>query len=384
MLLTASCSHGLIHIYELAVPALLILIQSEFVAGDLALGRVVALYGFLFGAGSLPAGWLVDRLGSRHLLALCLWGAALSAAGMALAPTLGWFAVAAATMGLSLSIYHPAGTALITHALPNSGRIFAVHGMSGNLGVATSSVIAGSLGALFGWRAALLLLALAGVALGWRVLSLETPSLHEVRKREGRGRWPQFIVLLLAMSFIGMVYRGMTTFLPKLFALSYAREGAAGTAVGGLLTTLALLVGLVGMYVAGRAIDRGLSPARTFLIGALVQAPFLLLVSIVGPSWLLPVMMSVAFFHFFTQPPGNMMVADFIPPRIRGLGYGIYFFVSFGAGSFGAAYGGWVSERHGLTSAFSALAWFLIPAVAAALLLVTMRTDRSPQRADLS
>jgi MFS family permease len=229
-----------------------------------------------------------------------------------------------------------------------------------------------------------MLLALAGVVLGWRVLSLETPSVPDVRARGGNGRWPQFVVLLLAMSFIGMVYRGMTTFLPKLFALSYASEGAAGTAVGGLLTTLALLVGLVGMYVAGRAIDRGLSPARAFLIGALVQAPFLVLVSIVGPSWLLPVMMSVAFFHFFTQPPGNMMVADFIPPRIRGLGYGIYFFVSFGAGSLGAAYGGWVSERHGLTSAFSALAWFLIPAVAAALLLVTMRTERSPEGADPS
>jgi hypothetical protein len=173
------------------------------------------------------------------------------------------------------------------------------------------------------------------------------------------------VTLLAAMACMGMVYRGMTTFLPKLFATRYS----GGTALGGLLTTLALLVGLLGMYVAGRAVDRKIRPARVFLIGAVVQTPFLLAIAWVGGAGLLPLLMAVAFFHFFTQPPANYMVAEFVPPRLRGLGYGVYFFVAFGTGSFGAAFGGWVSEREGLVRAFSALAILLVPAILSALVL---------------
>ena len=68
VLWTASVAHSMVHVYELAVPALLLLIQSEFVAGDLSMGRVVTLYTLLFGLGALPAGLLVDRLGSKLLL----------------------------------------------------------------------------------------------------------------------------------------------------------------------------------------------------------------------------------------------------------------------------------------------------------------------------
>ena len=369
ILWTTSLSHGLIHVYELAVPALLILIQADFATGDFTMGRIVTLYGLLFGLGALPAGFLVDRLGSRVLLAVCLWGAATCLAGMAISPTLGWFTACAACMGFALSVYHPAGTALITNALPVSGRIFATHGMVGNLGVAGASVVAGSLGALFGWRWAIGLLSLLGVALGLRVWTLRTPAVQEVRGLPGRGRWPGYVVLLVAMGFMGMVYRGMTTFLPKLFATRFAPDANTGAALGGLLTTLALLVGLLGMYVAGRALDRGMRPARVFLIGAVVQTPFLLAIAHAGAPALLPLMMSAAFFHFFTQPPANYLVARFVPPRLRGLGFGIYFFVAFGTGSLGATYGGWVSERDGLTQAFPALAVLLVPAILAALVL---------------
>ncbi len=380
VLWTTSLSHGLIHVYELAVPALLILIQADFGTGDLVMGRVVGLYGLLFGLGALPAGLLVDRLGSKSLLVACLWGSALCMAGLALSPSLGWFTACAGLLGLSLSIYHPAGTALITHSLPVTGRTFATHGMLGNLGVAGSSVIAGTLGAFFGWRWAIGSLALFGVVLGLRVLSLTTPEVHEVRRRPGKGHWPGFAMLLIAMGFMGMVYRGITTFLPKLLGTRYASDAGASTAIGGFLTTLALLTGLLGMYVAGRLLDRGVQPARVFLVGALVQTPLLVAIAYVGNPGLLPLMMTVAFFHFITQPPGNYMVADFVPPRLRGLGYGIYFFVAFGAGAFGAMFGGWVSERAGLARAFAALAALLVPSILAgiALNLPRFRVKRDP------
>ena len=117
--LTTTClTHSLIHIYELSIPALLWMIQTEFGANDLRMGKIATLYALLFGLGSLPAGWLVDRIGSRPLLVACLLGSSGCMIGMALSPDLVWFGIAAAGMGLFLSIYHPAGTALITHATP--------------------------------------------------------------------------------------------------------------------------------------------------------------------------------------------------------------------------------------------------------------------------
>jgi len=125
--------------------------------------------------------------------------------------------------------------------------------------------------------------------------------------------------------------------------------------------------------VAGRAVDRGVAPARAFLIGAVLQAPFLLSIAWAPGAALLPLMMAAAFFHFFTQPAANHLVADYVPPRVRGLGYGIYFFVAFGTGSLGATYGGWVSERVGLAQTFAALAVLLVPAILAALALTLTR-----------
>lgn len=368
--LTTTClTHSLIHIYELSVPALLWMIQSEFGTTDLQMGKIATLYALLFGLGALPAGWLVDRIGSRALLVTCLAGSSLCMVGMALSPSLGWFGAAAAGMGLCLSIYHPAGTALLTHTMPASGRVFAWHGMAGNAGVAGSSALAGLLGAWLGWRWAIGSLALLGVLLALSALRLPSPTVQEIRSRPGEGRWGSFALLLVATAFMGMVYRGMTTFLPKFFAVSYSDELARGTALGGVLTTAALLTGLAGMYAAGRLVDRGHHAAFVFLIGGVMQIPFLVAIHwIVGPA-MVPVFMSVAFFHFFTQPAGNKLVAQLTPPRLRGLGYGIYFLMTFGAGSFGGVIGGWISKQSGLASVFPALALLLIPSILAVGLL---------------
>lgn len=365
--LTATCiSHGWIHVCELSVPALLLAIQAEFGVGDLEMGRTVAIYALLFGAGSLPAGLLVDRFGSRLMLLVCMFGAGLSLAAMAISPDLTTFSFAAAGMGLSLSIYHPAGTAWISHVLPHSGRVFAWHGMAGNTGVASASIIAGGLGWWLGWRLALATLAAVSIVIGLRLTMIR--SGRQPRRVAGSGRLTHryaFVMLLVSIGFMGMIYRGMTTFLPKLFAERLSEEVERGVLIGGIWTSVALFTGLAGMYVAGRLSDRGLHPATVFMIGAALQVPFLVLIPQVGGMLTVPLVMGVAFFHFFTQPVGNQLVARLTPPEMRGTAYGVYFLLGFGLGSTGAYLGGWVSERYGLPFAFMALAILAVPAVLA-------------------
>lgn len=369
VLWTVSCAHAFVHVCELAIPALLLLVQREFGVGDFALGRVVTFYGLLFGGLALPAGWLVDRLGARPLLLVCVGGAAASVAAVGLAPGFGAFSVAACAMGAFLAIYHPAGTTWITTALPLSGGVFAAHGIAGNLGVACTAAVMGSLGAWLGWRAAMLCLGGVGALLVVALATLPASSAAGVPGKKDGGALARFAWLLAGMVFVGTVYRGLTTFLPKFFAVRYGAEGNA-VAVGGFFTTAALLVGLVGMLAAARLTDRGARPDRVFLAAVLLQIPFLALLARPEGSWLLPSAMGVAFFHFMTQPVGNYMVARNTPPRLRGVGYGLYFFVSFGAGAVGAAFGGWVSEEWGLPRVFPALGAALLPAVVCASALV--------------
>ena len=371
MLSTACLAHSTIHIYELAVPAMLILIQREFSAGDLSMARIVTVFGLLFGLGALPAGWLVDRIGAKALLLTCLWGSAASVLAMAFSPSLVSFGLAAAGMGTLLSIYHPAGTAMISQIQPNSGKLFAIHGMAGNLGVATAGAIAGGLGQWLGWRGGLVGLSALGFVLGLIVLSLPNPRYRDAASRRGGGRLQDFVLLLSATALMGMVYRGMTTFLPKLFAVAGGDEVTRGTALAGLLTTSTLIIGLAGMWIAGRLLDRGWAPASVFLLGAVMQFPFLVGIGWIYRGALLPLAMGVAFFHFMTQPAGNQLVARLVPPGLRGLGYGIFFFLNFGVGAAGAVLAGWASERFELHGLFPVLALLLVPC---ALLLLTLRT----------
>ena len=112
----------------------------------------------------------------------------------------------------------------------------------------------------------------------------------------------------MAITFVGMVYRGLTTFLPKFLGSRLADEASTATAVGGALTTLALIAGLGGMYVAGRWVDR-IGAGPVFLAGTVLQAPMLVLLGAAIDPALVPLAMGVAFFHFMTQPAGNYLVA---------------------------------------------------------------------------
>ena len=119
-------------------------------------------------------------------------------------------------MGLSLSIYHPAGTAWISHVLPHSGRVFAWHGMAGNTGVASASLIVGGLGWWLGWRPALATLAVVSIVIGVRLTMIRTGRRPPTPAGSSRlSNRLAFVMLLVSIAFMGMIYRGVTTFPPQ-------------------------------------------------------------------------------------------------------------------------------------------------------------------------
>lgn len=361
----------MVHFYEQIFPALLLTIVLYFNIDIAVAGWMQTLLALAFGLGALPAGYIADRLGSKRIIMVYLIGAGLSCMFIAMAQSVAMFAVGLAAMGAFISLYHPAGTTLITTQVREVGKSLGYHGIGGGLGVATAPALAALLAAIYpkqGWRISFAFFGLLGllVAAGvsrLKVTEIERPADPERRflpERIAKGSMKPFILFLFVAVTIGFCYRGVTTYLPTYYSERLNGGIFAGRDVlkGGEFATITLLVGVVGQYVGGHLTSK-FKLEYLFAGLMLITVPFLLLMSALSNFALLFATMLFAFFHFSSQPVGNTLIAEYTDPRGRGLGYGLYFASSFGVGSLSSGFSGMIAKRFGLNEVFLVLAAFV-------------------------
>ncbi len=360
-------AHYLSHATELTFAAVLVLVGMEYGVGPAVLGGMANAFALAFGATALPAGLLADRIGSRKLFVICLLTSAVAAALVAFSPSLPLLTGALVLLGLTAGLYHPAGLSLIARATRARGIALGYHGVAGNLGVALTPFIAGGIGALLGWRAAYLFagglsLALAFVVHFSRIGEGEAPPFEKAVAPEnggnnGRSLVTPLVAIFAANFLTGFIYRGSVTFLPK----HIMENGHLGlfnmdpVAAAGSFTTVALLFGVVGQYLGGHLAHR-FRLERIAVVMACAIVPPLLLMGAASGVLLVVAAAAFAFFNFMGQPTFNSLVAEYTPRRLQGRSYGIYFFCSFGIGSFAAGVSGLIAERFGLPWVFVVLA----------------------------
>jgi MFS family permease len=339
-----------------------------------------------FGFGSLPAGILADRFGSRILISIYLFGAALAAFLVALSGSLLALGVFMGLLGLFCSTYHPASNALISRGIRRTGRGFGIHGVSGSLGVAMTPLVAGFLGSALGWKATYAIFGAAGVAAG--VVSLTLPEIpHEVPEEAQnqvnhggrRNSLLPLVVFFASAALVGLCYRGVMTFLPTYMAqkVEIGFLPISGVALGGMMATVALLFGTIGQYLGGELSDRHL-PEKVYFGAYLLGAPFLFMVGF----WTnLPVVLSAlafAFFYFSTQPTGVLVLARYTTSRSRGTIYGIHFALGFGIGSFASTLSGYIADRVGLEWVFHTMGILFVVSGGLAFLLLILSRQKPP------
>lgn len=389
VILSASLAHGTTHALELTFAALLVRIGFEFGATLATLGIVANVGTLTFGATALPAGWLTDRYGPRAVIAGCLAAAAGFSLVVAAAPNLTILAVALALLGAAIGLYHPPGTAMVSTVIERRGRAFALHGIAGNLGVSAAPAIATVIAVLVDWRAAYVALAALALAVATMVFRL-APDREEARARArlaaeavmasgGAGprhrrsvpptkrSWTARPLLLIFAATIGtgFIYRGVLTFLPAHLEahLGLSIFGWSPDAVAGAMSSLVLLMAVVGQIVGGSLSDR-IPLERAAVPIVLPLVPILLLVGGTGGIPLLIAAAGFGLVHFAQQPVFNGLVADYAPLGGAGRAFGISFFLTFGVGSFAASFAGFIAGRWGTGPTFMVLA-----AVAAGLSL---------------
>jgi len=380
----ATC-HGLLHVLELAYGVVLVSVAADLGASLLALGVLANIFGFAYGLTALPVGVLADRMSETRLLSVCAIGMGAASFAVSLSQGVVSLGIALALLGVALGLFHPGATAYVARTAKRTGIGFAYLGTGGNLGLALGPIMVGALASGFGWRYAYAAFAVPCLILGFLFLRLPSRS-AVVSAQSGAATTtiqPSLRPFLLPLGLIfaantlnGLLYRGVVTFLPSHLSASVS-SGIAGmdpVLLGGSFTTVALLFGVAGQFLGGYFCDRRRREALAAIaIG--VSAPALLGVWGFGGALLLGAAALFAFFHFMSQPVFNALIADYCPDRWRGRMYGIYFFCSFGVGSFSASALGYVAETQGVQTVFLICAFLGLAALlfVIALLLRALR-----------
>ncbi|MFC1713786.1 MFS transporter [Candidatus Poribacteria bacterium] len=138
---------------------------------------------------------------------------------------------------------------------------------------------------------------------------------------------------------------------------------------GGLFTTMVLLVGMAGQYMGGHFSDKR-RKTRLYLLYNLICLPFMILIGLTSGMLVVVIAAAFSLFHFANQPVENSLVAQYTPSRLRSRSYGLKFFLTFGLGSFGAGFAGYISDHFAFDTVFFALSGVLVLVLTVIALLV--------------
>ena len=365
-------SHLSVHSFMLVFPSILLVLKNEYLVGLDILGFIATLSAFMFGVGAIPAGYFESKVGGRVLLLVYQAGTIIATMVIVMSQSLWMLAVGLALLGLFCSIYHPAGLTLISRRISNISKGMALHGIAGSLGLALAPVIAASFTTFFSWRAAYGFLAFVNFILAlftfFLIPIMKNTDVEEDYKNTKDTNKMALILYYSIGIFMGIAFAGFTTFLPTHFTLQTAEWAGSPTLRGGILTTLVLLSGVIGQLLGGYFGSRFDKTYLLFII-VVLNVPFLALIGLTPGMMMIFSGIIFCIVHFSMQPIGNSLIAQITHSNHRGVGYGINFFFSFGAGGFGAGIGGLIAEHFGVAKIFPALSILLIPAIGLAWLL---------------
>ncbi len=377
-------SHGLVHLFEGVLPPLIPLIILEFDTNYFNLGIIVSVFSYAFGLGSLPAGFIADKIAPKRLVTIFLFGSGISAVMIMQASSLAIYGFIMTILGGFCSIYHPAANTLIAHALKEKGRGFGFHGIAGSLGVAVVPALSALIGSAMGWRASHVLFGTLAICIGLFSFSIPNRIPSEVlesNKTESAKKekipYKHILLFFLSVTWLGLTYKGIMTFLPIYLGenVDFSFFGIDKVALGGAIATLCLMSGAIGQYITGRLTDK-YRPEMLYFICVTTGAVIVFMISFASDIFLILSAMLYAFFYFAVQPIQNYIIASYLPARIHGLGYGIHFLLTFGVGSTAAVVSGYIADHMGLYFIFYVMGiCYVLSAIAGGILFFIKQRD---------
>ena len=390
-----AATHFMIHVYENCFGGILKDLQNEWGTDYTALGSIGVPLFFLFGLMAIPGGWLADRIGSKKILLVCLFGAAGASFTASLTREVAGIhamivlSFLLAILGVFTGLYHPSGLSFISRGVERRGTAMGIHGVFGNLGLAIAPFAASALAHAFGWRNAFFVLAFPAAILGTAFLLTRFQPQAGTGKPQTRMSWreliphdtnssrfPPILILYSIAALNGLTYRSILVYLPSYFREELGNASflsLSGMVLASFVTTSVLLLGAAGQWGGGWLVDRT-NPERTYALGYLLSLPLVLGMGHLGGIALLVSCFLFSAVYFSLQPMKNTLLAHYANPKAQGLSFGFIFFLEFGIGSFGSSLGGVIADRWGLAVIFDFAAALILLMTVLASLIIPRRT----------
>ena len=369
-----------------AVNAVFKPIQTEFQLDDTQLGLIGSAFMLVYASTSPFAGYMVDRVSRRVLIAVGLGFWSLICAATGLVRSFPQLIFLRAAEGLGESFYFPASMTLLAdyHSPATRSRAMSIHQTSVYLGSAGGVVLGGFLGERFGWRSPFLILGLSGMVFaGWLATQLVEPKRGQSEPTESephdpfappspvvKGEQPSLLTNLAeiitnpaALALLGVfvganfVAAVFLTWLP----LFIGRQFGLGLTASSLTSTvwpLASLFGaLGGGFLADIASRRSGGRIRIQAFSLMLGAPFVLATGWAGSLPLL-VLALVGVGLCKGAYDANIFASlyDVIRPPLRGTAAGLMNSVGWTGGFLAPTAVGIMSDHFGLGLAIASTA----------------------------
>ena len=370
-------AHCLSHFFQLALPPLFPLLKAELDVSYATLGALVSVFYVASGLCQFGAGFVVDRVGARPVL---LGGIALLAGGALLAglvPGAHWLFPLVALMGIGNGVFHPADFALLNATVDprRLGHAYSTHGVGGSLGFVLAPIASYGLGSVIGWRDALLLEGVAGLAvlafLAIRSAGLTTRRHDAALQKQGFGGSVALflqtpILLCFAYFCVGTLATiGIQTFAATALNAAYGVPMALATSA-----LAAYLLGSTAGMLAGGFLAAATKHHHRVAASGLAAGSALMLLVATYPGiapWAIPVFALTGFGLGATGPSRDMIVRSATPAGASGRVYGFVYSGFDVAGTIAPLILGALLDRGLPRASFAAVALFLFLAIGTVL-----------------
>lgn len=153
-------------------------LKEEFGVGDLGIGVLLSLALLFNGLITVPAGYLADRWNRSRAIGQTVVGWSVLTAGGAASVGFPMLVGMRSALGFGQAITEPSAASLIGDYYPpeQRGRAFSVQQVMLLAGTGIGVGLGGFIGTNYGWRPALVIVALPGILVSWLVFRLREPK----------------------------------------------------------------------------------------------------------------------------------------------------------------------------------------------------------------
>lgn len=358
-IIAVSSSHGVMHAYLVLLPALIPLIGDDL--GSLeTIGYLASLVVLFYGFGSLPVGFIADRLSKRILIVLSMLLCGGGSIIVGFSPSVLIAAIGLIILGMGASLYHPCGyahMALVSDEM--RGRYMGFQGLGGDMGMAVSYFTSSILGSRFGWRNTFIIWGVLGLIMAVADYFLiediaceinpHSNVLGTLKRMFNTADRRTLLLTFLIVVFSGMLWTGVSNFI-----MVYITDvKSVSLVIAGGLSTLKYTVGAFAMIFGGELSDRvGRKLLLMFGYAAFSVSLIGLTLSPSNLAVLFIVVIVLGFTFFLTQSPMNALLGDVSRKDTIGVTYGVNFTLKYGIGFFTPAIGGFLATSYSLNSVF--------------------------------